>query len=91
MSPNGKRIRDGKNADLKFYERTDDVEKWECLTIDWRAKKLDAARHISHYRLNEEQKNQMRLGIFGGQEIKNSKLIQCINIRFGPYIYSLSH
>ena len=73
----------GKNADLKFYERTDDVEKWECLTIDWRAKELDAARHISHYRLNEEQKNQIRLshyrlneeqknqirlGISGGQE-----------------------
>ncbi len=34
MSPNGKRIRDGKNADLKFYERTDDVEKWESLAID---------------------------------------------------------
>ena len=31
----------------------------------------------------EEQKNQMRLGISSGQEIKNSKLIKCINIRFG--------
>ena len=46
MSPNGKRIRDGKNADLKFYERTDDVEKWESPAIDWRAKEPDAARHI---------------------------------------------
>ena len=63
----------GKNADLKFFERTDDVEKWECLTIDWRAKEPDAARHISHYRLNEEQKNQMRLGISGGQEIKKQQ------------------
>ena len=34
----------GKDADLKFFERTDDVEKWECLTIDWRAKEPDAAR-----------------------------------------------
>ena len=41
--------------------------------------------------LIEEQKNQIRLGISGGQEIKNSKLIQCINIRFDPYIYSLFH
>ena len=64
----------GKNADLKFFERTDDVEKWECLTIDWRAKELDAARHISHYRLIEEQKNQMWLGISGGQEIKTASL-----------------
>ena len=39
----------------------------------------------------EEQKNQIRLGISGGQEIKNSKLIQCINMHFDPYIYSLSH
>ena len=42
-------------------------------------------------RLIEEQKNQIRLGISGGQEIKNSKLIQCINIRFRPYIYAVSH
>ena len=27
----------------------------------------------------------------GGQKIKNSKLIQCINMHFGPYIYSVSH
>ena len=70
MSPNATLC---KNADLKFFERTDDVGNGNVSL------------------LIEEQKNQMRLGISGGQEIKNSKLIQCINIRFDPYIYSLFH